>query len=150
MKLTRRNLLATAAIVSLTSTARAAGLGAGGQVFSDAIRQIAGVVDIPSHFVRAVEAEFISVFGEKSRHEFIAALAGQTVDTAIKRSHEKSLADQVKFIANLLYTGEVQRDGKTVVLYYPWSLAWNSIGFAKPPGLCGGPEFGHWEHKPWQ
>lgn len=148
MILTRRSLLSSAALFSFASTARAMGLGAGGQIFSDAIRQIGGVVDAPNHLIHAVEREFIQKFGEKSRHEFIADLGGRTVTAAIKKSQNTSLKDQIAFIANLLYTGEVVRDGKTVVLYYPWCLAWNSISFTKPPGLCGGPAFGHWEHKP--
>ena len=55
---------------------------------------------------------------------------------------------QVAFVAKLLYTGEVTRHGKQVAVYYPWCLAWRSLAFAKAPGLCGGPAFGHWEKPP--
>lgn len=152
MKLSRRNLLLSAALTPVAFQAQAMGLGDGRQVFDAAVRQIGGVVDISDILVRAAAIEFTRKFGAQARHEFIAAMGGQTVELALKQagSNRKALREQIAFIANFLYTGEVERNGETVVLYYPWCLAWNATGFTKPPGICGGPHFGHWGERPWQ
>jgi len=152
MKVSRRSLLAAAAIAPVAVQAQAMGLGRGNLVFDAAVRQIGGVSDIPEILIRAAAREFDAKFGEAARHAFIGQIRGQTVETALKRSGDgaPALQEQIAFIANLLYTGEVERDGQTVVLYYPWCLAWNALGFTKPPGICGGPEFGHWGNRPWQ
>lgn len=151
MRLSRRKLLATAAFTPFALKAQAGSLGADSRIFEAAVRQIGGVVDIPDILLRAAESEFTRKFGNRAHHNFVSALDGQTVETAIARAGDKAdmLKEQVAFIANFLYTGEVERDGKVETAYYPWCLAWNATGFTKPPGVCGGPAFGHWEHAPW-
>ncbi|WP_259782317.1 hypothetical protein [Aestuariispira ectoiniformans] len=152
MRLSRRKLLATAAFTPFALKAQASSLGADSRIFEAAVRQIGGVVDIPDIMLRAAESEFTRKFGNAARHAFVAAMDGQTIEMAITRAGDQAdtLKEQITFITSFLYTGEVQRDNESKTLYYPWCLAWNATGFTKPPGVCGGPAFGHWEHAPWQ
>ncbi|MEH6631114.1 MAG: hypothetical protein V7776_09815 [Halopseudomonas aestusnigri] len=152
MNLSRRSLLASAALIPLVSQAHALSLGSGFRVFSEAVRQIGGVVDIADHMVRAVEKEFLFQYGQGGMNSFIAAMDGRSITETLANGSDE-LKEQAKLVARVLYTGEITRqDDKgnsiTTVPYYPWSVAWSSLAFAKAPGICGGPKFGHWAHGP--
>ncbi|WP_085905433.1 hypothetical protein [Kiloniella majae] len=152
MKLSRRSLLASAALIPLAGQAQALSLGSGSRVFSEAVRQIGGVVDIADHMVRAVETEFLAVYGQDAMNTFIQLVDGRSITEALINASD-DFKEQTKLIARVLYTGEITRtddkgNSTTTVPYYPWSLAWSSLAFAKAPGICGGPKFGHWTHGP--
>ena len=152
MNLSRRTLLASAALIPLASQAQALSLGSGFRVFSEAVRQIGGVVDIADHMVRAVETEFLFQYGQDGMNAFIAAMDGRSITETLAHGSDE-LKAQAKLIARVLYTGEITRkddkgNSTTTVPYYPWSVAWSSLAFAKAPGICGGPAFGHWAHGP--
>jgi hypothetical protein len=145
MKLTRRAFLATLPLTP--SGAQAFGLGQGDAAFENVVRQIGGVADISVYLLDAVSREFIATHGVEAQTAFIRFLSSGALDARIA-SAPPDVRAQVAFVARLLYTGEVTRSGKQVALYYPWCLAWQTLAFAKAPGLCGGPAFGHWANPP--
>ncbi len=152
MNLSRRSLLASAALIPFAGQAQALSLGSGFRVFSEAVRQIGGVVDIPDHLIRAVEKEFLFQYGQDAMNTFISVVDGRSITETLENGSDE-LKEQAKLIARVLYTGEITRtddkgNSTTTVPYYPWSVAWSSLAFAKAPGICGGPAFGHWTHAP--
>lgn len=145
MKLSRRAFLA--AIPLAPTAAEAYGLGSGSLAFDNVVRQIGGVGDISSYLMSAVDREFVATYGAPAQGTFTRTLSGGALDARIAAAPDEIKA-QVAFVAKLLYTGEVTRDGVTTAAYYPWCLAWASLTFATAPGLCGGPAFGHWQNAP--
>jgi hypothetical protein len=145
MKLSRRAFLAT--LPGAPSAAQAFGLSSKDAAFDNVVRQIGGIGDISPYLLDGVSAEFLHVYGAEARGTFTRALASGSLQERISKAPDDIKA-QVAFVAKLLYTGEVTRDGRQVAVYYPWCLAWRSLAFAKAPGLCGGPAFGHWENPP--
>ncbi|MCZ4279573.1 hypothetical protein O4H49_02210 [Kiloniella laminariae] len=156
MNISRRSLLTSAALIPLAgglgSPAQALSLGSGSRVFGEAVRQIGGVVDIADHMVRSVEKEFLATYGQNAMNRFISEVDGRSINEVLANTTD-AIREQIKLIATVLYTGEVTRTDAsgtavTSVPYYPWSLAWSSLAFAKAPGICGGPAFGHWAFAP--
>lgn len=147
MTLSRRALLSGAASVPVASAAALLRQDSSDAVFEDAVRQIAGVPGIASAMVRIVRDAFVAKFGGPALLSFCDAVRGRPIDDAAA-SGNSVLAEQVRFIALILFTGEIDTGGRKLVPLYPWSLAWATLGFAKAPGLCGGPAFGHWEKAP--
>jgi hypothetical protein len=145
MKLSRRTLLG--ALPLAPTLAQAQVLGGGSLAFEYLARQIGGVGDISPHLLRAAEYEFDLAYGKAARNRLVRALGSGPLETRIAEADVEMKA-QVAFLATLLYTGEVTRNGVTKAEYYPWCLAWTSLTFATAPGLCGGPGFGHWTHAP--
>lgn len=145
MKLSRRAFLGTLPV--MPSAARAFGLAEGDAAFENVVRQIGGVGDISPYLLGGVDSEFQLVYGTEAKAEFVRVLSSGSLDARIAAAPADTKA-QVAFVARLLYTGEVTRDGRQVALYYPWCLAWKSLTFATAPGLCGGPAFGHWQNMP--
>lgn len=146
MKLTRRSLLAGVALWPVAGYAAPLGPAAGNRSFEDAARQIAGVSTVPQILLDAAESGFVDKYGRAARNAFANAIADAPLERAL--AGDDVLQEQAAFVANLLYIGEVTRNGATSVDYYPWSLAWSSLAFTKAPGICGGPAFGHWAHAP--
>jgi len=99
------------------------------------------------YLLDGVSAEFLQVYGAEARGAFARTLANGSLQERVSTA-SPDIKAQVAFVAKLLYTGEVTRHGKQIAVYYPWCLAWRSLAFAKAPGLCGGPAFGHWENPP--
>jgi hypothetical protein len=136
----RRALLASAATLPffLTGTAIA------GDVdlrFAEACRRLAGTGVFPAFFVAAAQAALEQEFGPDP----VAALTSAAADW----TEGKALPDAVEPVAKrllcILYTGETApefaRDGAP---FYPWALAWQTLGFTVAPSLCGG-AFAAWE-----
>lgn len=147
MTLTRRALLSAAAAVPVASGAALLRQDGTDAMFEDAVRQIAGVPGIAQVMVRTVRDAFVAQFGQPALIAFCDAVRGHPVgDTA--SGPDTPIAAQVRFVALILFTGEIDSGGRRLAPLYPWSLAWATLGFAKAPGLCGGPAFGHWEHAP--
>lgn len=147
MTLTRRALLSGAAAVPVASGAallRQDGIDA---VFEDAVRQVAGVPGVAQVVIRTVRDAFVAQFGQPALLAFCDAVRGHPIEDAASGG-QAGVAAQVRFIALILFTGEIESGGRKLAPLYPWSLAWATLGFAKAPGLCGGPAFGHWEHAP--
>jgi hypothetical protein len=130
----RRALLASAATLPffLTGTAIA------GDVdprFAEACRRLAGTGAFPAFFVAAAQAALDQEFGA----DRVAALTSAAADW----TEGKALPDAVEPVAKrllcILYTGETApksaRDGAP---FYPWALAWQTLGFAVAPSLCSG------------
>lgn len=147
MTLTRRALLSGAAAVPVASGAALLRQDSTDAVFEDAVRQIAGVAGIAQVVIRTVRDAFVAKFGQPALLAFCDALRGHPVEDAASGANA-AVAAQVRFIALILFTGEIDSGGRTLAPLYPWSLAWATLGFAKAPGLCGGPAFGHWEQAP--
>lgn len=147
MTLTRRAVLSAAAAVPAASGAALLRQDSADMVFEDAVRQIAGVPGVAQTVVRAVREAFIAQFGQPALLAFCNAVRGHPVADAAS-GPDQAVAAQVRFIALILFTGEITSGGRNHVPLYPWSLAWMTLGFAKAPGLCGGPAFGHWEQAP--
>lgn len=145
MKLSRRAFLAT--LPGAPSAAHAFGLSSKDAAFENVVRQIGGIGDISPYLLAGVAAEFLQVYGAEARGAFTRELSSGSLEDRIAVA-PADIKAQVAFVAKLLYTGEVTREGKQVALYYPWCLAWRSLTFATAPGLCGGPAFGHWENPP--
>lgn len=146
MRLTRRSLLAGVALLPVAGHAAPLGSAAGSRAFSDAALQIAGVGNVPQLLLDAAESAFLTKYGRAARNAFADKLGAGPIGEVIAADPE--LRAQSAFVASFLYTGEVTKDGKTSVDYYPWALAWSSLSFTKAPGICGGPAFGHWAHAP--
>lgn len=145
MKLSRRAFLV--ALPGVPSAAHAFGLGSKDAAFENVVRQIGGIGDISPYLLDGVSAEFLQVYGAEARGAFARTLANGSLQERVSTA-SPDIKAQVAFVAKLLYTGEVTRRGKQIAVYYPWCLAWRSLAFAKAPGLCGGPAFGHWENPP--
>ena len=145
MRISRRAFLGSLPLAP--SAAMAFGLAQGDEAFENVVRQIGGIADISPYLLGAVHAEFRTAHGPEAQAAFARALSSGPIETRIASSSDEIKA-QAAFVARLLYTGEVERNGKPVALYYPWCLAWRSLTFAKAPGLCGGPVFGHWQNAP--
>lgn len=145
MTLTRRTLLSSAALVPLVAQAGLLDAGRSEAVFADAVRQVAGISGLAPVVLTTVREAFVAAFGGAALTAFAQAVQGRSVDDLLAGGHA-ALGEQIRFIALMLFTGEVQTGGQTKVTLYPWSLAWATLGFSKAPGLCGGPAFGHWAH----
>ena len=145
MKLSRRAFLV--ALPGVPSAAHAFGLGSKDAAFENVVRQIGGIGDISPYLLDGVSAEFLQVYGAEARSAFTRTLSSGALQERVSKA-PSDIKAQVAFVAKLLYTGEVTRKGRQVAVYYPWCLAWRSLAFAKAPGLCGGPAFGHWENPP--
>lgn len=147
MKVSRRALLGSISLLPLAPVAaRAKALGSNA-VFYDIVRQIGGIADISDHLLDAANDEFLATYGELAQRDFVYALRTGSISARIKQASPE-IQEQAAFIARLLYTGEVMRDGAYKAIYYPWCLGWKSLSFATAPGTCGGPAFGHWAHHP--
>lgn len=147
MTITRRALLSGAASAPFAAQAGLLLAGESEAIFADAVRQVGGVTGLAPTVVQAVQQAFVARFGKAALSAFAAALLGKSVDDVVAAG-DAALGEQVRFIALALFTGEIETDGKTRAVLYPWSLAWATLGFSKAPGLCGGPAFGHWQHAP--
>ncbi len=147
MNISRRKLMLSATLIPLAGYAEALSLQPQTEIFAQAVRQIGGIVGLPNIMLRAVEKEFINTFGQDAKTRFIAAMDGRSVTETIANGSDE-IKQQAKLIATVLYTGEITHKGVTTAPYYPWSVAWSSLAFAKAPGICGGERFGHWEHAP--
>lgn len=145
MTLSRRAFLLV--LPGAPSAAHAFGLGSKDAAFEDVVRQIGGIADISPYLLEGVSVEFVNAYGAEARGTFTRTLSSGSLQDRLATAQPEIKA-QVAFVARLLYTGEVTREGKQIALYYPWCLAWRSLAFSKAPGLCGGPAFGHWEHPP--
>jgi len=97
--------------------------------------------------IAAAQHEFETVYGARAANALVRTLGQAPLETGLAQADDDTRA-QVRFLARLLYTGEVTRDGQTRALYYPWCLAWRAVSFATAPGLCEGPAFGHWASAP--
>lgn len=147
MKISRRALLGSISLLPLAPVAaRAQALGSNA-VFYDIVRQIGGIADISDHLLDAANDEFLATYGQLAQRDFVYALRTGSISERIKQASPE-IQEQAAFIARLLYTGEVMRDGAYKAIYYPWCLGWKSLSFATAPGTCGGPAFGHWAHHP--
>lgn len=113
--------------------------------FADAVRQIAGVTGLTAIVLNTVRAAFVDKFCAAGLTAFAASVQERSIEDVLSGGNA-ILGDQIRFIALILFTGEVETGGRTKVPLYPWSLAWATLGFSKAPGLCGGPAFGHWAH----
>ena len=145
MKLSRRAVLG--ALPLAPGLVQAEALGGGSMAFESLVRQIGGMAEISPYLLRAAEYEFVAAYGESARSTLVRELGTGPLETRIAQA-EPDLKAQVTFLATLLYTGEVTRNGVTKAEYYPWCLAWSALTFASAPGLCGGPGFGHWTNAP--
>jgi hypothetical protein len=145
MRLSRRALLA--ALPLAPTLAQAQALGSGSLAFESLVRQIGGMADISPYLLRAAEYEFDAAYGQSARNRLVHALGIGPLEARMADA-DPGLKAQVTFLATLLYTGEVTRNGVTKAEYYPWCLAWKALTFATAPGLCGGPDFGHWTNAP--
>lgn len=146
MTLTRRALLSGASALPIASHAGLLFHDGADPVFEDVVRQVAGVAGIAPLLIRSTRDAFVAKFGQPALLVFAQAMRGRLVEDVA--AGEGAIADQVRFIAVVLFTGEIEANGRSRALLYPWSLAWATLGFTKAPGLCGGPAFGHWEHAP--
>jgi hypothetical protein len=145
MKLSRRALLGTLPL--LPAAAKAGVLGSGSLAFESLIRQIGGMAEISPYLISAAGYEFELAYGASASAALVRALGTGPLEDRVAVAGADIKA-QVVFLATLLYTGEVTRDGVTRATYYPWCLAWNALTFATAPGMCGGPGFGHWIDAP--
>jgi hypothetical protein len=145
MKLSRRAFLA--ALPAAPTAAHGFGLSSKDAAFDNVVRQIGGIGDISPYLLQGVSTEFLQVYGADARGAFTRTLSSGSLQERVAQA-PSDIKAQVAFVAKLLYTGEVTREGKQVALYYPWCLAWRSLAFATAPGLCGGPAFGHWANPP--
>ncbi len=145
MTLTRRTILSGAALVPLVAQAGLMDVGHNEAVFADAVRQVAGISGLAPVVLTTVREAFVATFGGAALTAFAHAVQGRSVEDLLSGGNA-SMGEQIRFIALMLFTGEVQSGGQTKVTLYPWSLAWATLGFSKAPGLCGGPAFGHWAH----
>ncbi|MCJ7872698.1 hypothetical protein [Phaeobacter sp. J2-8] len=108
-------------------------------VFRDIIRAVGGTNYMPQALATACETEFARAFGVEAMFSLVALARRRPVLDDMAADASTRAADQLRWIATFLYTGEV--DGE--VRYYDYCLGWQSLTFATAPGLCGGP-FGHW------
>lgn len=145
MTLSRRAFFV--ALPGVPSVAHAFGLSSKDAAFQNVVRQIGGIDDISPYLLDGLTAEFLQIYGAEARGAFTRSLSSGALSERVAKA-PADIRVQVAFVAKLLYTGEVIRKGKQVAVYYPWCLAWRSLAFAKAPGLCGGPAFGHWENPP--
>ncbi|MDB5884645.1 MAG: hypothetical protein JWR74_816 [Polaromonas sp.] len=145
MTLTRRTLLSSAALVPLVAQAGLLDADRSEAIFADTVGQVAGVSGLAPVVLSTVREAFVSAFGGAALTALAHAVQGRSVEDLLSGSNA-ALGEQIRFIALMLFTGEVQSGGQTKVTLYPWSLAWATLGFSKAPGLCGGPAFGHWAH----
>lgn len=108
-------------------------------VFRNLIHAIGGTNYMPAQLARAAETEFARAYGVEAVFDLVALARRRPTLESMDAAASTLAADQMRWIATFLYTGEV--DGE--VRYYDYCLGWQALTFATAPGLCGGP-FGHW------
>lgn len=149
MSLSRRTFLGTMAVPLMPSLAYGQALGGQPAQFAAILHQIGGLADISPHLIRAADHELEQAYGSQARSRLVRALGRGVLKERLAQADEP-IKEQVRFLARLLYTGEITRNGRTQAIYYPWCLAWRALSFATTPGLCAGPGFGHWADAPEQ
>lgn len=147
MTLSRRAFLGSLAVPLVPGVAFGQGFSGQSTDFASLLHQIGGLPNIAPQLIVAAEREFEAVYGARAAVALVRSLGQGPLADGLAQA-DASQRDQVKFLARFLYTGEVTRNGQTLALYYPWSLAWRALSFATAPGLCGGPGFGHWADAP--
>ena len=147
MTISRRTFLGALAVPLLPGFASAQTLGGQEARFASILHQIAGIPDLSPLLIRAAESELAETYGAQARSGLVRALGTGALADRLALA-DAGVQEQVRFLARLLYTGEVTRDGVTKAIYYPWCVAWRSLTFATAPGLCSGPAFGHWAEAP--
>ncbi|MDO9708402.1 hypothetical protein [Paracraurococcus lichenis] len=143
----RRDLLAGAAAAPAATLARPAGaapLGAPAPVSDDpflrAAFALAGGGEVPDFVLANARRMIETQFGFGSIDALVKAVAAWRPGEPLPRAIEP-IAQRLLVI---LYTGETDGpDPRTRAGHYPWALAWQQLGFAKAPGICG-PGFGQW------
>lgn len=141
-EITRRDVVRLLAVaMAATSTPAHARLGVEDDltVFRNLIHAVGGTNYMPADLAQAAETEFARAFGIEAIFDLVALARRRPTLESLSRTGGTRAADQLRWIATFLYTGEV--DGE--VRYYDLCLSWQALSFATAPGLCGGP-FGHW------
>lgn len=129
------------AAMAVTPVPAAARLGVADElrIFRDIIRAVGGTTYLPRELAQACETEFARAFGIEAVFSLVDLARRRPDLDAMSAAASTRAADQMRWIATFLYTGEV--DGE--VRYYDFCLGWQALTFATAPGLCGG-AFGHW------
>lgn len=100
--------------------------------------------------------DFLSAALGAFQNEFGAKTAGQLLDAVLQRDaaritdpfDDPVLEAAARRLVEILYAGDLpSSSGADVAAGYQQALAWQVLGFTKPPSICG-PEFGWWNAPP--
>lgn len=139
MQLSRRHLLGVLASFAASPAVARLGVEEDFEVFRGLVHALGGVTYVHPRMVEACETEFVRAYGLSAWFDLVAlAKRKKTIDD-LSSGVRTRVADQLRFLTLLLYTGQVGNE----VPYYEYALAWQCLDFATAPAQCGGP-FGHW------
>ena len=137
----RRALLAGATALPLFQPLAAAAQTAD-DGFLDACFRLAGGAAFPEILAAAARASLTGAFGADTVTALVRAVAVWDGAGALPDAVEAA----ARRLLVILYTGEPGTGGQRGdAPFYPWALAWQSLDFARAPGVCGG-AFGSWSH----
>ena len=100
--------------------------------------------------------DFLAAALDAFQGEFGAETAGHLLDAVLQRDaagitdpfDDPRLEDAARRLVEILYTGDLPSgSGADVAAGFQQALAWQVLGFTKPPSICG-PEFGWWNAPP--
>jgi hypothetical protein len=135
----RRTLLAGASALPLIA-ARTSVAQAVDPDFVNACCSLAGTGAFPAFFAAAAHTALEKEFGADKVTDLVHAVNSWPPIAPLPTELEK-IAQRLLII---LYTGETGTgNGRGDSPYYPWALAWQTLGFTRAPGICGG-SFGAW------
>ena len=135
----RRDLLAALAAFSASPAMARLGLEEDIEVFKGIARAVGGVPYIAPELLKGCEQEFVKKFGTQALFDLVALTRRSHTLKRLRARAELRVTDQLRWMANFLYTGQVGNS----VPYYEHALGWQALTFATAPAQCGGP-FGHW------
>jgi len=109
---------------------------------------IAGPVEIAPALRVALLRDFTANFGNSATLELLWHFRKAGLASALD-PQPGEIEDRLRWMALYLYTGSGDpSDHSAELVNYPFALGWKALSFAKPPGMCLGPAFGHWMSPP--
>jgi hypothetical protein len=138
----RRTLLAGVSALPLAAAGRAYAAPDDGGGFVEACRKLAGTGEFPRFFADAARAILEQEYGGEAVGKLVEAVDAWSGDGELSDRESETMAQR---LLTILYTGEIAKEEpkRGDSPYYPWALAWQTLEFARAPGICGG-RFGGW------
>jgi hypothetical protein len=86
--------------------------------------------------------------GADTVKRLIAAVLKRDAGNIVDPFDDPAVESTARRFVEMAYTGEIpQADGRVAAIGFHQALAWQVLGFTKPPGVCG-PGFGWWNQRP--
>jgi hypothetical protein len=138
----RRTLLAGVSALPLAAAGGAYAAPDDGAGFVEACRKLAGTGEFPRFFADAARAILERECGVGAAGKLVEAVGAWSGDGELPDPDSETMARR---LLTILYTGEIAKENpkRGDSPYYPWALAWQTLEFARAPGVCGS-RFGGW------